>query len=167
MLILDRAQLAHGEVRLQGELPLQSADLADQGVTLLAPLTVDLSGRDVGDSVLVHASLSTTVRFACRRCLQDVDRAVEEKIDLFFAELDDESDTDGEVYPLPSRGTELDVAEPLREQFVLRLPDYVVCGEECKGLCPQCGADLNTTECGCVPARDPSPWDALKNIKFD
>ena len=65
------------------------------------------------------------------------------------------------------RGNEIDLREPLREQLLLHLPEYVACREECRGLCPHCGANRNETECGCVSERLPGPWDALKNVKFD
>ena len=55
----------------------------------------------------------------------------------------------------------------LREQLLLRVPAYVVCREECRGLCPQCGANLNETTCACEPEQAASPWDALKKLKFD
>jgi uncharacterized protein len=55
----------------------------------------------------------------------------------------------------------------VREQLLLRLPDFVVCTEACRGICPQCGQDLNAATCDCVPEKAESPWDVLKNVKFD
>jgi uncharacterized protein len=74
---------------------------------------------------------------------------------------------EGDVYPLDLHAAELDLTEALREQLMLRVPQYVVCDEACRGLCPQCGANLNETECGCTPPEEPGPWDALKKIRFD
>jgi uncharacterized protein len=80
---------------------------------------------------------------------------------------DEETELGGEIYPLPSRGDELDLKPAVREQLVLRTPDYVLCSDSCLGLCPTCGAELNRRRCGCVPEAGDSPWGALKNIKFD
>ncbi len=74
---------------------------------------------------------------------------------------DNEADN-GEVYPLPERGTEVDLTAAVREQVLLQVPQFALCSEECSGLCPQCGTDLNDGACECVPERAPSPWDALK-----
>jgi uncharacterized protein len=71
------------------------------------------------------------------------------------------------VYPLPARGDELDLREAVREQLLLRAPRFALCREECRGLCPTCGADRNQDDCGCVPEPAVSPWDALKNVTFD
>ena len=49
----------------------------------------------------------------------------------------------------------------LREELILRVPDYVVCSESCRGLCPSCGVNLNETTCECVPEAESSPWSVL------
>jgi uncharacterized protein len=55
----------------------------------------------------------------------------------------------------------------VREQVLLQVPQFTLCREECRGLCPTCGADLNEGACECVPEQGASPWDALKDVKFD
>ena len=79
----------------------------------------------------------------------------------------EDDDGGGEVYPLPVRGTELDLTEAVREQLLLQVPAYVLCREACAGLCPRCGADRNDGECGCAPPDEGSPWAALKKLTFD
>ena len=54
-----------------------------------------------------------------------------------------------EAYVLPARGAELDLREALREHVVLATPQYPVCREDCKGLCPVCGGDRNRVACQC------------------
>jgi len=61
-------------------------------------------------------------------------------------------------------GEELDLTPLFREQIILAVPFAPLCSEECKGLCPQCGADLNQETCECKPPVDPR-WAALQNIK--
>jgi DUF177 domain-containing protein len=141
----------------------------EAGVALAAPLEVDLTARSVGEGVLVRGEIRGTVRLACRRCLAPVEREVEEHVELLYLlpTGDDEEDTGGEVYPLPARGDELDLTEAVREQVLLEVPEYALCGEECRGLCPTCGANLNEGACECVPEAAPGPWDALKKITFD
>jgi uncharacterized protein len=140
----------------------------ESGVQLARPLEVELTAREVGDGVLVRGSLRTPVRLSCRRCLEPVQHEVDEHVDLFFAppmEGEDDED-DGEVYPLP-RGDGLDLTDAVREQVVLAAPEFALCREDCRGLCPTCGADLNQGACSCVPDAAPTPWDALKNVTFD
>ena len=168
MLHLSLAAVDRGEVTLREEVPPEHPMWEGSGVELARPLEVDLAATDVGDGVLVRGTLRGAVRLDCRRCLQPVEHEVDEHVDLLFAppaEGQEEGD-DGEVYPLP-RGDELDLTDAVREHVVLGAPEFALCREECRGLCPGCGKDLNEGDCSCVPEAAPSPWDALRNLKLD
>lgn len=168
MLHLNLAGVDRGEVSLREQVPPDHPMWNDTGVELTQPLDVDLTARSVGDGVLVRGTLRTRVRLACRRCLAPVDRDVDEHVDLLFTAHSDEDDgLDGEVYFLPARGDDLDLTDAVREQVLLQAPEFTLCREECRGLCPTCGTDLNEEACECVPEAAPSPWDALKHVKFD
>ena len=168
MLHLSLAAVDRGEVTLREEVPPDHPMWTDAGVELAKPLQVDLAANDVGDGVLVRGTLRGAVRLECRRCLQPVEHEIDEHVDLFFAPPmeGEEEDDDGEVYPLP-RGDALDLTDAVREQVVLAAPEFALCREECRGLCPTCGADLNQGACDCAPERPASPWDALKDVTFD
>jgi uncharacterized protein len=169
MLHLSLAAVDRGDVHLREEVPAEHPMWNGTGVELASPLRVDLTASDVGEGVLVRGTLETTARQACRRCLEPVERNVREHVDLFFAEAveGEDADDDGEVYLLPARGDDLDLTAAVREQVLLQVPEFTLCREECRGLCPTCGADLNRGACECVPEQATSPWDALKNVKFD
>ena len=162
------AALDRAEVRVHEQIAPDDPMWADAGVELAAPLDVELAARSVGEGVFVRGRLRTTVRLACRRCLTSVDNTLDEAVDFFFEPLTEEDEgAEGEVYPLPARGDELNLTDAVREQLLLRAPEFALCDEECRGLCPRCGSDLNAGQCECVPEQAESPWDALKNVKFD
>jgi len=169
MLHLNLAGVDRGEVSLREQVPPDHPMWNDTGVELTEPLEVDLTARSVGDGVLVRGTLRTRVRMDCRRCLEPVESEVDEHVDLLFAPLSDEDEAadDGEVYPLPARGDDLDLTGAVREQVLLQAPQFTLCREDCRGLCPTCGKDLNQGACECAPEAAPGPWDALKNVKFD
>jgi uncharacterized protein len=168
MLKVNLAALDRGEVHVREQVAADDPMWSDVRVELAAPLDVDLTARSVGDGVFLRGRLRTAVRLACRRCLTPVEQEIDDAVDLLFEPLTDEDEgVDGEVYPLPARGDELDLRDVVREQVLLRAPEFALCGEDCRGLCPQCGTDLNTAGCDCVPAQLPSAWDVLKNVKFD
>lgn len=168
MLKVSLTALDRGEVHVREQVAADDPMWEGAGVTLAAPLDVDLTARSVGEGVFLRGRLRTTVRLACRRCLTSLDREVDDFVDLLFEPLGpDDVEAEGEVYPLPERGDELDLRDAVREQLLLRAPEFELCKEECRGLCPQCGTDLNTGECECVPEQAPSPWDALKKVSFD
>jgi uncharacterized protein len=169
MLHLSLAAVDRGDAHLREQVPPDHPMWNGTAVELASPLEVDLTATDVGEGILVRGTLAATVRQACRRCLEPVERQVREHVDLLFTEPrpGEEEVDDGEVYLLPARGDALDLTDAVREQVLLQVPEFTLCREECRGLCPSCGANLNDGACECVPEQAHSPWDALKNVEFD
>jgi uncharacterized protein len=170
MLKLSLAAVAREGQQAQWVIPLDDPLWEGAGLSLIEPVHVSVEALSIGsDSVLVRGRIRTTVELECRRCLTRVEQAIDEPVDLLFEAVEEEEEAElaGEVYPLPSRGDELDLSAPIREHLLLHVPDLVVCREECRGLCTQCGADLNEAPCDCAPPARTGAWDALKNLKFD
>src|SRR6185436_6751772 len=99
----------------------------------------------------------------CRRCLAPVTVPVETKIGALFAQ-DPDAMEDPDSYPLAPDATEIDLTPAVREELILAVPRYVLCRQDCRGLCPRCGHDLNIGPCDCPPPPDPR-WDALEALK--
>src|SRR5687768_8281814 len=170
MLNLSLTAVFRGEVTVEGEIPPRDAFWEDTALALAEPLRVELRAHSVGEGILVRGRIRTRLELECRRCLTPVEHEIDDSVEMLFEPIADEEEEvalDGEVYPLPPRGDTIDLRPALREQLLLRVPDYVECGEDCRGLCPQCGTDLNRATCSCVPEKGPSPWDALTKLKFD
>ena len=108
-----------------------------------------------------HGTVDGDVRMPCRRCLVETSAHVHDEAHLIFAQADDEETDDPDVYRLDPRARELDLRPAIREQWMLAAPGFVLCREDCKGLCPRCGADLNAGPCSCPPTPD-ARWDALR-----
>ncbi|MBA4156365.1 MAG: DUF177 domain-containing protein [Gemmatimonadetes bacterium] len=169
MLKLSLAALSREEVHAQWEIPADHPMWENTRLELSEPLHVEVFAHEVGEGVLVRGRMRTVLDLSCRRCLTRVRREIDEPVDLLFEPLtgEERDELEGEVYPLPMRGTELDLSESLREQLLLTIPEYVICAEACRGLCPQCGVDRNQATCECTPEQGSGPWDALKNFTFD
>jgi uncharacterized protein len=169
MLNLSLTAVARGDLRVVGEVSPDDPLFDGLDFVLEEPVRLELQAGSVGEGVLVRGRIHALVELECRRCVKRVPYRMDEAVDILFERLEDEEAEDlaGEVYPLPRRGDDLDLRPALREQIVLRIPQFVVCSEECRGLCPQCGKDLNEGSCECVPEAPVSPWDALKNVKLD
>ena len=111
-----------------------------------------------------HGRIEGDVSMPCRRCLTDTTAHVSDDAHLIFAEAGDEETDDPDVYQLDPKGRELDLRPAIREEWVIAAPTYLLCREDCKGLCPTCGINLNNNErCNCPPQTD-SRWDALKKV---
>ena len=109
-----------------------------------------------------HGTIEGTVQSECRRCLIETSDAVASDSHLIFAaaEYDDEND-ESDVFVLDPGARSLDLRPAVREEWLLNAPAFLLCREDCKGLCPRCGADLNQGSCDCPPAID-GRWDALR-----
>lgn len=131
-----------------------------------------------GNHVFASGSFKGELQVACSRCVTVVTIPVEETLRVTFMpahELpDDDADADGEdgaeVAPedldtFPFDGEVVDLEPLFREQFVLSVPYAPLCREDCKGLCPQCGIDRNSSTCACEPPGDPR-LAALKGLKL-
>lgn len=103
------------------------------------------------------------VRAECRRCLRDLTLAMADELHLLFVEAEDEVAPEDDVYIMPPRALQVDLRPALREQWLLAVPAFVLCSEDCRGLCQYCGVDLNVTVCDCRPSLD-SRWDALRSL---
>jgi uncharacterized protein len=138
-----------------------------------------------GTTVFVAGTFEGHLLVACSRCIGPVDVAIQEKLRVTFLprhELpaDDDDEHDREREPAGEEGAEvagedldlfpydgdvIDLEPLLREQFVLAVPFAPLCAETCKGLCSQCGIDLNTGTCSCEKPIDPR-LAALKGLKL-
>ncbi|HET7583795.1 MAG TPA: DUF177 domain-containing protein [Gemmatimonadaceae bacterium] len=149
-------------VRVDDVLPEDDAVWQDSDVTPSAPLRVTgrLSSAGSGRFYL-SGHLSGHTVASCRRCLTETAVQIEEDVHLVFAEATGESGEESDVYVLPPRAQVIDLRPAVREEWLLAAPAYVLCREDCRGLCPRCGADLNVAPCRCAPEPD-ARWDALR-----
>lgn len=143
----------------------------DERVKLTAPATVNGKIRLAGNEVFVNGHVETSAQFECDRCLKPIELPVNADFELEYitgseyessavAEL-----TEAEMSVSVFDGEAIDVDEIVKEQILLAVPTRMLCSEDCKGICPQCGTDRNTGECGCVTKDIDPRWAALKNLK--
>ncbi len=127
--------------------------------------------KGVIQDIRVVGELATRLELACARCLEPVERDIARKFDLLYrpqgsdAGREEISVTQAEAEIGYYKGEGLQLEDVLREQILLAMPLKVVCREECRGLCPQCGKNLNFGECTCAAPAGDSRWDALKELK--
>ena len=101
----------------------------------------------------------------CRRCLKDVEVQVAEDAHFIFSSEGEDVADDPDVFPFDPLAATLDLRPAVREAWLLAVPGFALCREDCKGLCPNCGIDWNEGTCECVPATIESRWEALRAIR--
>jgi uncharacterized protein len=137
-----------------------------------AELIVEHRGhhQDVEDIRLV-GNVEAQLEFSCARCLEPVTHDVNKAFDLIFRPQGvdrranevaiSEAETEIGYY----QGEGLLLEDVLREQVLLATPVRALCREECKGLCPHCGRNLNVEQCECEQHVSDPRWAALGDIK--
>lgn len=138
-------------------------------VTGAGPLSVSLKVTGEEDVIQVEGELSISLNMACSRCLSDVPEQIVIPIFETFkpvASLDEAEDVDGEededVIKIAS--DKVDLKPLVEEVLLLSLPFAPLCDDDCKGLCPNCGQNLNERQCGCNTEKIDPRFAALKDL---
>ena len=111
-----------------------------------------------------HGRIEGNVALECSRCLNDTSAHVSDEAHIIFAETGDEETDDPDVYRLDPKERELDLRPAIREEWILAAPTFGLCRDDCKGLCPRCGKDLNEGSCDCDEKSADPRWDALRKL---
>lgn len=165
MLKVDLGQLQGGaRLRIDARVPNGDPLLNGSGLDLEDGVQVALEAQRAGDDIVVRGEIEGANVVACRRCLAPVRAEFRAPVTLVFRPAPGGGDLD-EVYPLPERARELDLGPAIREHVLLAVPEFVQCREDCAGLCPRCGADLNQGPCSCTVEEIDERWAALKRLR--
>lgn len=166
---------SHDYVVSADEFP-QLAELIDAGeVIFSAPVAVRVRLFRVGELIEVDGQLQTAVQVNCGRCLKDYVASLVNTFSLTFAKTLPEIEVDDADVELTAEdlgmtlleGDEIDLHEAVQEQVLLALPFRPLCSDDCRGLCPHCGVDLNMTTCNCHEDGFGNKFSALRNFKVD
>jgi uncharacterized protein len=153
-MIIQLEKLPEQGQRFEGSEPAEALAL-EQSAEFhpVGPLSYNLYVQFVDGILIVRGTVSTEIKGCCARCTQIFSTTV---TDSGF--LRDYSDLEGTE--------EVDITEDLRETILLNLPRFPLCDETCRGLCPQCGKDLNEGPCGCSVREVGGAWDALDSFNL-
>lgn len=169
-----------------GELTGEDLALSETDTAVQGPLIVNLDLTNADSTVYATGSLSGTILRQCVRCLKEY----EDPLDLWITAIyvrqvgiaahpakssapdkrrkgldakQEEADDDEDAYLY--EGDQLDLAPMLREQVILSAPMQPLCQEDCRGLCVQCGENLNVRQCQCATEPVNTPFRVLQDRK--
>jgi len=151
-LLIDVARLRPDGERIEGVLDDAVLELDDEYVKPFAGIRYALDVRLIGRELLVRGSLEQDFDAVCSRCGGDFDFTV--KVTDFTASFETDEKTEF-----------VDLTAELRESIILHLPNYPVCRVDCRGVCPQCGKNLNEGPCNCDRGRHDDRWDILDSLR--
>lgn len=138
---------------------------------LVRPVNADLEIQKRTDHIRITGSIRGVLEVNCHRCLKPFEWPFDEKVDVYLIEeqaAPEEDETELEREDLEYEffdGAIIEIDQLIAEQIFLALPYKVLCSEDCKGLCPGCGANLNDEPCRCAKPGDGSPFAKLHALK--
>jgi uncharacterized protein len=157
--------------------PIIAEMVKNRECEFLKPLTIRLKAFRVRELFEVQGTFRTRVRLPCSRCLKDFNSPLTSDFELTYTkevpglmdvfeedEIELKAEEIGMFY---FKGEEIHLQQGIQEQVVMAFPLQPLCNDNCRGLCPQCGADLNQGNCGCKREPRLRTFDVLKNLKLD
>jgi uncharacterized protein len=154
---LDRQERGRSGLPVSGEVALGLGDGRPDRAALRGELVVD----NVESRFLLSGCLEATGRAECSRCLAEFELSWDVPVEITILRDVETDEGEGDSLVVRQRAGEVDLAEALRESAVLALPQAPICREDCRGLCPSCGADRNTDSCNCADEESDPRWDGL------
>ena len=131
---------------------------------------LDLNIQKSGEEYFCQGSLKALVQMECARCLGSFEREVANQTDFIICDRDSfearaKEAIDDEDYAF-FQGSDLsvDLSDIVRQTVILAISMKPLCSEDCRGLCPDCGANLNDDSCRCRAEKTDPRWDALKKL---
>ena len=151
--------------------PPEEVGSVDERIELTQPAEVNGTVKRSGNEVFVTGHVETRAQLECDRCLKPLELPVSSDFALEYITGEDyESSSvaalsEEEMSVSVFDGQTIDVDEIVKEQILLAVPVRTLCSPDCKGICPECGIDLNTGRCKCAADEVDPRWAALKNLK--
>lgn len=126
---------------------------------------LDIEVQKLSDKYFIKLFTVANGHFVCDRCLCDFQQAVKNKFQLVYS-TETRNKFEDDVYRfLEENASEIDLTGDVRENLLLSLPMKHICSENCQGLCPTCGANLNEQSCNCSKDAIDPRWEKLKSLK--
>ena len=156
MIKFSAARLDKEPIELSGSEPAEFLDLSSGDLyEVVSDIEYDLLVKKVSGGALVSGSCSVVVASECGRCLELVEIEIAAEDIEMFLDLDE-------------YGDEVDLSEDIRSELLLELPMFVLCSDDCAGLCPDCGCNLNDSSCRCSENPHGSlAWGELDNLNLN
>lgn len=156
------AALPLGKSRLTGALEFSILDAAGEAEACRVHAGTDVD--HLGSRIHLRGQVEGEVDSHCHRCLESYRRPVAATFEVTLQRTAAEIEPDSDVEFVPDSAVEYDLAPRVREAVLLEEPLQLICAPDCRGLCPQCGANLNRDACVCALPVDPR-WAPLATLR--
>jgi uncharacterized protein len=114
------------------------------------PLVLTILVDKIQEVFRFKIHIQTQARYICDRCLDEYETGFNETVEQIYQLGHSELDADEEIVILPEGTREIDISKAIQDTFLMSRPLQLLCKEDCKGLCTQCGTNWNHQTCSCV-----------------
>lgn len=123
----------------------------DETIEFNKPVKVSLDITNAGDFLDARGKITTAVRLNCGRCLESFVYPLETNFEEHYYPVEEGQELEGpdDEDAVSFTGETLNIEPEVINTIQLAIPMRQICSEECRGLCPQCGTNLNKEECSC------------------
>ena len=151
-----------GRIEIDGDVKLSDTDFLGGLYRFDEPLKVKGHISNTGQCFILKAVCRGYMTTRCARCMKDIKVPVEFEMDESLVHYNGEESYDEDVIVFEEDN--IDIDDIAADNFLMNVEGKYLCSEDCKGLCPQCGADLNNGDCGCDNENIDPRWSALIDI---
>ncbi len=146
----------------------EQAEGLDMAEPFYGNVEVECRLEKTASQILLSCNVKAKARLACDRCNEEFDTEIKNEFTaLYFFDKSKVTDDEDDVFYIAKDSDKLDISKIVRDYSYLGIPMKKLCKEDCKGLCPHCGANLNYEKCSCSVEAENPIWNKLKQIKFD
>ncbi len=136
------------------------------------PCTWRVQVTNTGGALLVRGAAQAEGVCACARCLEDARIPLTGEVEGYFviSPEGEDDDMEGDEFDALPESHDIDLAPLIVQGLMLDAPARPLCREDCAGLCPRCGQDLNQGTCSCASEEDAdagNPFAVLRGLTFD
>ncbi len=150
------------KIKLDGNVGFNDAEFLGETYRFNEPLRVTGEIYNNGQSLTLSARARGIMQTECARCLKPIDVDVDFDIHELLSRAEDGAREDEDV--ILFYGHEIELDEIVADNFLMNISGRYLCKEDCKGICPKCGHDLNEGDCGCDREYIDPRWQALADI---
>lgn len=134
------------------------------GMSIQFPVFYDMNAYKIDDGLELDITVSYTIETNCSRCLIPVQENVQDKTHIKVIQDEIEEDSLEEDFIFVENLDEFPLEELIFSQVITSAPTKSLCKDDCKGLCPTCGQDLNIKECDCADKGPSNQFEVLKDL---
>lgn len=150
------------KIELDNEVGLKDAEFLGETYSFREPLRIKGEIYNNGQSLTLAAAVSGIMQTECARCLKPIEVNVDFEINELLSRAEDGAKEDEDIILFD--GYEIELDEIVTDNFLMNVSGKYLCNEDCAGLCPKCGHDLNESDCGCDREYIDPRWQALADI---